>query len=126
MPDNKHILVVDDDNDCRLLVSTVLTNNGYLVSQCSDGIEAISFLQQQQQIPSLLILDIMMPKMSGYDVVIHMRTHPRTQKLPIIMLTAKGEQSDIMKGYNEYLVDYYISKPFTTKQILNGVEMLIG
>lgn len=120
----KSIMVVDDDFDCRTLVRTVLSGSGYNVIQCSDGAEAVKTLEFSR--PDLLILDIMMPKMSGYDVVAHMKMRPETQNIPIIMLTAKGDPEDMMKGYSEFAVDYYIPKPFTPKQLVAGVEMVLN
>src|SRR5262245_42197814 len=105
----KNILIVDDDFDCRTLVRTVLTGNGYAVTHACDGLEAIEFLAKD--LPDLVILDIMMPKMSGYDVAAHMKMRPETQKIPIIMLTAKGDPKDMMKGYGEFAVDYLLTKP---------------
>lgn len=124
MSKGKNILVVDDDFDCRTLVRTVLTGSGYTVMHCADGIEAVEYLKSNQ--PDLVILDIMMPKMSGYDVAAHMKMRPETQKIPIIMLTAKSDPEDMMRGYSEFAVDYYIPKPFTAKQLVAGVEMVLA
>lgn len=123
MAKGKNILIVDDDFDCRTLVRTVLAGSGFLVMQASDGLEAVRMLEKEQ--PDLVILDIMMPKMSGYDVAAHMKMRPETQKIPIIMLTAKGDPEDMMKGYSEFAVDYYIPKPFTAKQLVAGVQMVL-
>lgn len=119
----KTILVVDDDQDCRALVHAVLVSNGFSVEQCADGREAVERLKTLT--PDLLVLDIMMPVMSGYDVVVHMKQRPETQNIPIIMLTAKGEYEDVILGYSEYQVDYYISKPFTSRQLLSGVKLIL-
>ena len=123
MAKGKNILIVDDDFDCRTLVRTGLAGSGFLVMQASDGLEAVRMLEKEQ--PDLVILDIMMPKMSGYDVAAHMKMRPETQKIPIIMLTAKGDPEDMMKGYSEFAVDYYIPKPFTAKQLVAGVQMVL-
>ena len=119
----KTILVVDDDYDCRTLVKTVLSNAGYHIEQCADGYEAIEKLKTLK--PDLLVLDIMMPGITGYDVVIHMKQRPETQNIPIIILTAKGEYDDMIVGYNEYQVDYYIPKPFTSRQLLSGIKLIL-
>lgn len=122
-PSGKSILVVDDDLDCRTLVKTVLASNGFEVQQCADGKEALEKLQTF--IPDLIVLDIMMPGLSGYDVVIHMKQRPEWQNIPIIMLTAKGEYEDMIVGYSEYQVDYYIPKPFTSRQLLSGIKLIL-
>ena len=67
-----------------------------------------------------------MPIMNGYDVAIALRQRPHTQNIPIIMLTAKAEPEDLMTGYSDYQVDYYITKPFTAKQLISGVKMVLG
>lgn len=117
------ILVVDDDADCRSVVNTVLANSGYKVIEACDGYEALKTLETMH--PDLIVLDIMMPGLSGYDVVIHMKQRPETQNIPIVMLTAKGEYEDVISGYNEYSVDYYISKPFTSKQLISGIKLVL-
>src|SRR5262249_4816551 len=119
----KTILVVDDDGDCRSLVQAVLVSNGYQVEQSADGREAVERLKTLT--PDLVVLDIMMPVMSGYDVVVHMKQRPETQNIPIIMLTAKGEYEDMILGYSEYQVDYYIPKPFTSRQLISGIKLIL-
>lgn len=119
----KTILIVDDDVDCRTLVKAVLAGQGYEVEQCADGYEALERLKSYT--PDLMVLDIMMPGLSGYDVVVHMKQRPETQNIPIVMLTAKGEYEDMIVGYSEYQVDYYIPKPFTSRQLLSGIKLIL-
>ena len=120
---SKFILIVDDDPDCRTLVQAVLLSQGYRVEQAVDGHDAVKKLETIR--PDLIVLDIMMPGLSGYDVVVHMKQRPQTQNIPIIMLTAKGEDEDVMLGYSEYQVDYYIPKPFTSRQLLSGIKLIL-
>ncbi len=68
----------------------------------------------------------MMPGMSGYDVVVHLKQKPETQNIPVIMLTAKSEPEDLITGYKDFAVDYYIPKPFTTRQLLAGINLILG
>jgi DNA-binding response OmpR family regulator len=124
MSEKKTIIVVDDDYDCRTMVKTILDNSGFEVIDCASGQEALNELNQKK--PSLIILDIMMPEMTGYDVVVRMKQKPETQNIPIIMLTAKGEPEDLISGYKDYGVEYYITKPFTTRQLLAGIKLIIG
>jgi DNA-binding response OmpR family regulator len=124
MSENRTILVVDDDRDCLTMVKTILAASGYQVETCSSGQDALQRLLSFA--PSLVVLDIMMPGMSGYDVVVHMKQRPETQNLPIIMLTAKGDPDDLLTGYKDYGVEYYITKPFTTRQLLAGVKLVLG
>lgn len=123
MSEGKSILVVDDDFDCRNLVKTVLSSNGFTVEVCADGTEALEKLKSFSA--DLVVLDIMMPGLSGYDVVVHMKQRPETQNIPIIMLTAKGEPEDMITGYKDFAVDYYIPKPFTSRQLLSGIKLIL-
>ncbi len=124
MTQNRSILVVDDDDDSRSMVKTILINNGFTVEDCASGQEALAKLNSFS--PAVIILDIMMPEMSGYDVVVRMKQHPHTQNIPVIMLTAKGEPEDLIVGYKDYGVEYYITKPFTTRQLLAGIKLVLG
>lgn len=124
MSENKSILIVDDDYDTRTVVKTILSGNGYEVEECASGPQALEKLKSYT--PALILLDIMMPEMSGYDVVVHLKQKPETQNIPIIMLTAKGEPEDLIVGYKDYAVDYYIPKPFTTRQLLAGISLILG
>lgn len=124
MSQNRLILVVDDDKDCLTMVKTILQSSGFEVDTCNSGPEALKRLETIT--PALVLLDIMMPEMSGYDVVIHMKQRPETQNLPIVMLTAKGDPEDLITGYKDYGVEYYITKPFTTRQLLAGIKLVLG
>ncbi len=124
MSQNRSILIVDDDDDSRAVVRTILTSNGFEVEDCPSGKSALEKLKTYA--PALIILDIMMPEMSGYDVVVHMKQKPETQNIPVIMLTAKAEPEDLITGYKDYGVEYYITKPFTTRQLLAGIKLILG
>ena len=117
------ILVVDDDYDTRTVVKTILTSSGFEVADAKDGRDALDKLESIS--PDLIVLDIMMPGLSGYDVVVQLKQKPETQNIPVIMLTAKGEPEDMLMGYKDYQVDYYIPKPFTTRQLLAGVNLVL-
>jgi CheY-like chemotaxis protein len=120
---NKNVVYVEDDPDARMLVKTILEAKGLTVTCCADGKEGLETLKTLK--PALVILDIMMPGLSGYDVAIAMKQKPETQNIPIIMLTAKEDPEDVLKGYKDYGVEYYITKPFTTKQLIAGVKLVL-
>lgn len=120
MSSTRPILVVDDDRDSRSMAKMILESRGYEVELCSSGLEAIERLKTLE--PAVVILDIMMPGMSGYDVLVYMRQRPETQNIPVIMVTAKGNPEDMIAGY-QYGANYYIPKPFTTEQLLWGVKL---
>lgn len=114
------ILVVDDETRMRKLVSDFLKKNGYQVIEAADGSEALDIFFEQQDI-ALIILDVMMPKMDGWQVCKELRTY---SKVPIIMLTAKSEERDELLGF-ELGVDEYITKPFSPKILVARVEAIL-
>jgi len=118
------ILIVEDDPDTRSIIKTILNAKGYKSLEAENGVIALELLENTKV--RLILLDIMMPELSGYDVIVRLRMRPSTQSTPVIMLTAKGEDEDIMSGYNQYQVDYYITKPFTPKTLINGVELVLA
>ncbi len=123
MTAKRNILVVEDDFGTRTVIKTILSANGYTVTDCCNGKEALTAVTQQTF--DLIVLDIMMPEMSGYDVVVHLKQKPETQNIPIVMVTAKAEAEDLLAGYRDYGVDYYITKPFTTAQLLQGIQLVL-
>ena len=104
------ILVVDDESRMRKLVKDFLVRAGYQVLEAADGEEAVDVFFSTKGI-DLLVLDVMMPKMDGWEVVREIR---KVSKVPIIMLTAKDQEQDELQGF-ELGVDEYISKPFSPK-----------
>ena len=124
MSDSPLILVVDDDSHTRSMVRIILENNAYSVVEAENGRIAVEKLTTIN--PELMLLDINMPEMNGYDVVVQLKQKPETQNIPIIMLTAKSESEDLITGYKDYAVEYYITKPFTTRQLLAGIKLVLG
>ncbi|MCC6220280.1 MAG: response regulator [Deltaproteobacteria bacterium] len=117
------ILIVEDDDDARALVEMILTNKGYVVKGCAGGREALEVLEKANK-PALVLLDVMMPEVNGYDVLVSMKQKPETQNIPVIMLTAKSQGDDIISGY-QHGADYYIPKPFTSEQLLYGISLFL-
>ena len=120
MMDKLKILVVDDESRMRKLVSDFLTRKGYIVIEAGDGEEALDRFYADKDI-SLVILDVMMPKMNGWDVCREIR---KNSKVPIIMLTAKSDESSELNGF-ECGADEYIAKPFSPKILTARVDALI-
>ena len=114
------ILVVDDESRMRKLVKDFLMKKNFEVLEAGDGEEAVDLFFQQRDI-SLIILDVMMPKMDGWQVCREIRRH---SKVPIIMLTARGDERDELLGF-ELGVDEYISKPFSPKILVARVEAIL-
>lgn len=117
------VLVVDDNPDSIRIVETILKNNGYNVRSALSGVEALRVVDTEP--PSVILLDVMMPEMSGIEVLEKLRTDPRKSRIPVIFLTAKAQDEDVISGY-QYGADYYITKPFTSKQLLYGIRLVLG
>ena len=120
MIENK-ILVVDDESRMRKLIKDFLIAKGYSILEAEDGEKALEVFQQNSSKISLILLDVMMPKLDGWSVLRQIR---QNSKVPIIMLTARGEEQDELFGF-ELGVDEYISKPFSPKILVARVEAIL-
>src|SRR5215471_7268766 len=116
------ILVVEDDNAVRSLLIFLLKRNGYAPIEAACGADARSAMQQR--LPSLVLLDRMLPDIDGIEILRDWRRHPTTRELPIIMLTARDEESDRVDGLSEG-ADDYITKPFSRTELMLRIEKLI-
>jgi two-component system phosphate regulon response regulator PhoB len=119
----KTILLIDDNKDFADVIRNLLENGGYRVSWAADGETVFHLIGEQR--PDLVILDIMMPKIDGLEVLRRLKKTNGTASIPVIMVTAKGQYSDVLTGY-ELGTDYYITKPFTSAQLLKGVSLVLG
>lgn len=118
----ERILIVDDEEDILKLLEYNLSKEGYGVSRAVTGEEAIVKAKTEQ--PDLVILDLMLPGIGGLDVYRALRANPATDKIPIVMLTAKGEETDIVTGL-ELGADDYITKPFSPKVLVARVRAVL-
>ncbi len=109
------VLVVDDEKDLVDLISYNLTRNGYAVLSAHDGNDALDIATRET--PDLVVLDLMLPGMDGMEVARRMKADPRTSGIPIVMLTAKGEETDVVVGLT-LGADDYVTKPFSMKILL--------
>jgi len=114
-----NVLVVDDEADVLQLARIVLESEGYRVLTASSGEEALSVLSQSK--PDLVLLDVVMPGLSGLDVCRQLKRDKETRGIPVIMFTALGSEVGIMLSKQEK-ADDYILKPFTRKMLLDKVE----
>jgi DNA-binding response OmpR family regulator len=117
------ILVADDDGDIRDLVVFKLTQAGYDVEAVEDGAAALSSIEAQ--LPRLAILDVMMPGLSGIDVLRRVRADARLKDLEVILLTAKSRDIDVDAGFATGASDYVI-KPFSPRELLHRVNALVA
>ncbi|MBR2744311.1 MAG: response regulator transcription factor [Clostridia bacterium] len=116
-----NILVVDDESRMRKLINDFLKTKGYNIFEAADGEEALEMFEEHGEKISLILLDVMMPKLDGWSVLRQIR---QKSEVPIIMLTARGEEQDELFGF-ELGVDEYITKPFSPKILVARVEAIL-
>jgi two-component system, OmpR family, alkaline phosphatase synthesis response regulator PhoP len=119
---NERILVVDDEEDVLELIRYNLARGGYRVETASSGEEALT--KTRKDLPDLVILDLMLPGIDGLEVCRHLKRDAKTDRIPIIMLTAKGEEVDIVAGL-EVGADDYVTKPFSPKVLGARVRRIL-
>ena len=119
---DRRILIVDDDEDILLIVQTLLRNAGYSVIVARNGKEGIDLATAQR--PDLILLDVMMPQLSGWEVCATLKNIPETSGTPIVMLTVKSEIKDLITGM-QVGADDYVTKPFTKKKLLDTIGRLL-
>ena len=119
----KKILIVDDEDDILHFLALVLREKGYEVVTASGGHEALTQAQIEQ--PDLVLLDIMMPQMDGWEVLKLLRVDEETAHIPVAMLSARTEAKDRVQGLQEGVVDY-ICKPFSLKELLSKIEQVLA
>ena len=118
---NNCVLIVDDEVRMRKLIKDFLSAKGYSILEAEDGEKALEVFKNNKNKISLILLDVMMPKLDGWSVLRQIR---QDSKVPIIMLTARGEEQDELFGF-ELGVDEYISKPFSPKILVARVEAIL-
>ena len=121
MPEER-ILVVDDEEDILELVRFNLAKEGYQVICATTGEKAVEITRSE--LPDLVVLDLMLPGMAGLEVAKFLKNDPDTQNIPIVMLTAKGEESDIVTGL-ELGADDYVTKPFSPRILVARVKAVL-
>ncbi len=116
------VLVVDDDPTQQLIISKLLQKIGLKAIIASDGIEALEQVQLSDLV--LVILDIVMPRMNGYEVCRQLKSDKKTQKLPVVMYSGQEKEFDLNKGSN-LCADAYLSKPCHPQELINTVNQLL-
>lgn len=118
----KRILLVEDDRTLLEVLSIALKTKGYVVNVAIDGLEAINKINEN--LPDLIILDVNLPKLSGFDVAKAIKENDKTKHIPIIMLTALGQDVNIKRGYETGCEDY-ITKPFNLEHLCLKIQKYI-
>jgi DNA-binding NarL/FixJ family response regulator len=116
---HRRLLLIDDDPNLILLVKDYLEFRGYEVITAENGREALEVLEQE--VPDMIICDVMMPEMDGYSLVSAIRQDPKTSWIPVLFLSAKGQSQDRVKGLN-IGADVYMVKPFEPEELVAQVE----
>lgn len=120
---NRHILIVEDEESLLKLESILLSSRGYKVTGVKDGVAALAALAENSF--DLVLLDIMMPGIDGFEVCQRIRENPETRDLPVVMLTAKKSAVDQARGI-ELGANAYITKPFKSIKIIDVIEGLLA
>ncbi len=116
------ILVVEDSHTQREIIIDILKGTGLKVTVANDGVEALE--QIQLSCPDIVVMDIVMPKMNGYELCRKLKTDPKTQKVRVLMCSTKGEEFDRYWGMKQG-ADAYIVKPFQPKDLVGTVKQLL-
>ena len=117
------ILIADDDPDILALVSFRLERAGYEVVQARNGEEAVQVALARR--PDLAVIDVMMPRIDGYEATRQLRQHEETSRMPIILLTARVQEEDIARGFDAG-ADDYVKKPFSPQELGSRVQAVLG
>jgi DNA-binding response OmpR family regulator len=117
------VLAADDDEDILELVAFRLERSGYTVVRARDGEEAVELARQAK--PDLAVLDVMMPKLDGFEVTRRLRADEATRRMPIILLTARAQDADLQRGF-EAGADDYVRKPFSPQELQMRVQSILG
>jgi DNA-binding response OmpR family regulator len=119
----KKILIVDDEPNIVISLEFLMKREGFEVAVAGDGETALRLMNEQQ--PDVVLLDVMLPRKSGYEVCAAIRGNPAWQATKIILLTAKGRETEMAKGM-ALGADTYMTKPFSTKDLLTRVKQMLG
>jgi DNA-binding response OmpR family regulator len=119
----KRVLIVDDNQDALHILSAVLNRGGYLVSIAKNGMEAIEKVREEN--PALILLDIMMPKMDGFEVCKEIKSRSETSRIPILMITARKDPESRKRGL-EVGASEYLVKPIHPAEVLRKVQEYLG
>lgn len=116
------VLVVEDSPPQREMISSLLKESGLNVISAGDGIEALEQIQQDR--PDIVVLDIVMPRMNGYELCRRLKDNPKTKELPVVMCSTKGEEFDRYWGMRQG-ANAYIAKPFQPQELVSTVRKLL-
>jgi two-component system, OmpR family, response regulator VicR len=122
-PKLKCILCIEDETEMIDLIRLILGRRGFEVKGATGGVEGLKMIRQEK--PDLVLLDLMMPDMDGWEVYQQMKADINTKDIPVIVVTAKAQSIDKVLGLHIAKVDDYIAKPFSPQDLLNSVEKVL-
>jgi len=122
-PKLKCILCIEDETEMIDLIRLILGRRGFEVKGATGGVEGLKMIRQEK--PDLVLLDLMMPDMDGWEVYQQMKADLNTKDIPVIVVTAKAQSIDKVLGLHIAKVDDYIAKPFSPQDLLNSVEKVL-
>lgn len=120
----KRILCIEDEPEMIDLIRLILGRRGFEVTGAAGGMEGLKAVREQ--LPDLVLLDLMMPDMDGWEVYQQMKADEKTRHIPVVVVTAKAQSIDRVLGLHIAKVDDYIAKPFSPQELLNSVEKVFN
>jgi two-component system, OmpR family, response regulator VicR len=121
---NKAVVYIEDDPEMIDLVTLIVGRKGYHIKGAHGGREGLELVQQE--LPDLILLDLMMPDLDGWDVYKLLKANEATRSIPVIIITAKSQAIDRVLGLHIAKVDDYISKPFRPQELLDSIEKILN
>jgi DNA-binding response OmpR family regulator len=119
----RKVLLVDDEDSLRKVMKDLLERDGYVVTEARDGVQALD--QVDRVGPDIIVLDLNLPGLDGYGVLSHLRSRPATAAIPVIVLTAKGDEDNEVRVF-ELGADDFLTKPFRARALSARLEAVLG
>jgi CheY-like chemotaxis protein len=122
-PDGAKVLLVDDEDQLRRVMRDLLERDGYVVTEAADGVQALD--QVDRQGPDIIVLDLNLPGLDGYGVLAHLRSRPATSDIPVVVLTARGDEDSEVRVF-ELGADDFLSKPFRARALAARLQAVLA
>jgi DNA-binding response OmpR family regulator len=120
----KKIVYIEDDFEMTYLIKMILERRGYEIIATNNGLEGFEIIEREK--PDLVLLDLMMPNIDGWDIYHQLKSDTRTEEIPVIVISAKAQPIDRVLGLQIAKVNYYISKPFRPQELIECVESILN
>ena len=120
----KKIVYIDDDIEMIYLIKMILERKGYEIISINDGLESFEIIKNEQ--PDLVMLDLMMPNIDGWDIYHQLKSNEITSDIPVIIISAKAQPIDKVLGLQVAKVNNYISKPFRPQELIDSIEKILN